>query len=300
MPAGKKIGIGFKGQKIIVFPNEVLTHCTSHPLINGLYINRIGIFPNAANHFYKRPHGLTKAVVMIHCVDGEGWIKIQDKVITLKIGEAFFIPAGMTHSYGASKNKPWSIYWMHIAGNKKNDLISLFNQKSDHGAIKVVYSEERMGLFHQIIEIFSKGFSLSNLQLANLILLHYLGTFLSADSFNGLSAESPGKDDMINEAILFMQRNLNRQVIIEDMARHVGKSASFFFKKFKKDTGYSPIAYFNFLKIQLACQLIHANTLTISEIGSKIGVDDPYYFSRLFKKLMGVSPRQYRNSVYTY
>jgi AraC-like DNA-binding protein/mannose-6-phosphate isomerase-like protein (cupin superfamily) len=298
MPTEKKISDGFKGQKIIVLPNEALTHCVSNTLINGLYITRIGIFPNAANHFKKRPHGLTKLIVFIHCIDGEGWIKIQDKVITLKMGEAFFIPTGITHSYGASKNKPWSIYWMHIAGNKKNDLIHLCNQKSDHDIIKVVYSEERMTLFHQIMEIFSKGFSLSNLQLANLILPHYLGTFLSADSFNGLSAESYGEDNMVNDAIKFMQQNLNRQVTIEDMAKHVGKSSSFFFKKFKKDTGYSPIAYFNFLKIQLACQFIHAHTLTISEIGTKIGIDDPYYFSRLFKKLMGVSPRQYRNNLF--
>jgi AraC-like DNA-binding protein len=298
MPTGKKLSAGFEGEQIIDFPKKVLFQCSSLPLIKQLFVSRMGIYPQAAHHYFKRPHGLARATVFLHCIDGEGWIKIYNKTILLKTGEAFFIPAGAAHSYGASLDKPWSIYWMHISGDSKKDLVIAANPKGIFTALKTIHSAERTKLFTQIFDVFSKGFSVSNLIYANLILPHYLGTFISSESFNSISGEQVASSSITNDAISYMQNNINQPVLVEGIAKHLGMSTSFFYKKFKQDTGYSPIAYFNLLKIQRACQLIHSNICSIGEIGSKIGIDDPYYFSRLFKKQMGVSPRQYRNSLF--
>jgi YesN/AraC family two-component response regulator len=52
--------------------------------------------------------------------------------------------------------------------------------------------------------------------------------------------------------------------------------------------------YFNQLKIQKACQYLLYTELRIQEIADKLGIADPFYFSRMFSKLMGMSPQQYR------
>jgi YesN/AraC family two-component response regulator len=56
----------------------------------------------------------------------------------------------------------------------------------------------------------------------------------------------------------------------------------------------SPIDYFIKLKIHYACQLLSQSDMKIKEIADKTGYDDPYYFSRLFKQVMGKSPKEYR------
>lgn len=56
----------------------------------------------------------------------------------------------------------------------------------------------------------------------------------------------------------------------------------------------SPLDYFIRMKIQYACQLLSQSNLKIKEAGEKTGYDDPYYFSRLFKKVTGKSPAQYK------
>jgi hypothetical protein len=63
---------------------------------------------------------------------------------------------------------------------------------------------------------------------------------------------------------------------------------------FKEQTGYSPVDYFIHLKMQHACMLLSVTRKTVREIAWEIGYDDPYYFSRIFKKVIGMSPRRYR------
>lgn len=61
---------------------------------------------------------------------------------------------------------------------------------------------------------------------------------------------------------------------------------------------YSTIDYFIQIKIQQACQLLDYSNLRINEISSRIGYEDPYYFSRIFKKVTGVSPDNYKKDIY--
>ena len=71
-------------------------------------------------------------------------------------------------------------------------------------------------------------------------------------------------------------------------------SASHFSSLFRKATGMSPMDYFIHLKLQKACLLLYSSDTKIKKIAHTIGYDDPYYFSRLFKKYLNISPDQYR------
>lgn len=282
------------GAQTMAFPKHIIALCRRLPLIKHLYINRMGYFPQAVDHSYSREAGKFAYAVLLHCYDGEGWISVNGKKTVFSTGDAFLFPPYSAHSYGASPEKPWSIFWMHLSGNLTGDVVDAFGTKTREQPLRTVYSEERVQLFYQIFSTLSKGFSIPNLLYANLTLPHYLASFIAEDSFHGHSAAAVRKD-YVDDAIVYMQRHLQEQLSVELLAGRAEVSSSVFFRKFKKSTGYTPIAYFNFLKIQRAIQLIHTRHYTISEIGAKIGIDDAYYFSRLFKKQMGVSPRQYIN-----
>jgi AraC family transcriptional regulator of arabinose operon len=107
---------------------------------------------------------------------------------------------------------------------------------------------------------------------------------------------SSGIVNPTDKAIRFMQNNLSRSITLENIAQAVQLSTSFWSRKFKQDTSYAPIEYFNYLRIQKVCQLLHFSDLHINEVAAQLGIDDTFYFSRLFKKQMGVSPAEYRKS----
>ena len=284
---------GFDGELIIEIPKVAVANCEELPLIKDLFIARMGFYPKALYHYYHRPKGISQ-VILIYCSDGKGWVEFQKERINIQAGELFIIPINTPHTYGAYKEDPWTIHWFHLIGNSSNETIeAIMDKNADLWVKQVGFSEERNGLFKQMAETFLKGYSTANLLSANLTLPYYLSSFISPSNFQSNNRVN----DSINasdRAINFMQENLSKTLSLDNIAQSAHLSVSFFSRKFKQETGYAPIEYFNHLRIQKACQLLHFSQLRINEVASEIGIDDPFYFSRLFKLQMGVSPVQYR------
>jgi AraC-like DNA-binding protein len=100
----------------------------------------------------------------------------------------------------------------------------------------------------------------------------------------------------VAESIQFMLLNLAHKLTVQQLAAQTNLSPSHFSRQFQRQTGYAPIDYFIRLKMQKACELLSVTNLQIQEIARTIGYGDPYYFSRLFKQVLGVSPRTYRDT----
>ena len=284
---------GFEGELIIEIPKVATASCEKTALIRSLFIARMGLYPKALHHYYQRPTGISQ-VIFIYCTDGEGWVQLQKEKIKVNAGEVFIIPKNTPHSYGADAQNPWTIYWFHFLGTNCDEVFkAIMGNKVNVETIQVGFSEERNNLFRQMNSTLLKGYSTSNLLFANLSLPYYLATFISLEYFqkneNIVQHISP-----TDKAIKFMQQNLSTTLTLDNIAQSAHLSVSFFSRKFKQDTGYAPIEYFNHLRIQKACQLLHFSELRIGEVASEIGIDDPFYFSRLFKQQMGVSPVKYR------
>ena len=93
-----------------------------------------------------------------------------------------------------------------------------------------------------------------------------------------------------------MQRRLNGELDLEDLAKVAHLSKFHFIRRFRQLTGNTPIQYFIHLKMQHACRLLDSSEDPIKRIAAAVGYEDPYYFSRIFKRVIGVSPQHYRES----
>jgi len=284
---------GFPGQISFVIPDRVLSSLGDNPLVADLYITDIGYYPKARFHFRDRPSGSSQ-FILIYCTDGQGEIHIKQDIQSITSGHFFIIPAGIPHSYHADKLNPWSIYWIHFSGRKSVSFSKYSNQCISVGREVKSRKNDRLELFWEIFSNLERGFRTETLEYVNLCLPYLLASFIHAGPFK--SATETKEGNSVDQSINFMLENLTKKLKVCDIALEIGYSTSHFCRLFLSKTGHSPIDYFIQLKVQRACRLLENPGLTVADVAREMGFEDQFYFSRVFRKVMEISPAEYRKS----
>ncbi len=284
---------GFDGQRAIVMPSKILSrYCENHPVIKQLYITDIGYYPNALYHHRQRNQGINQHI-LIYCIKGNGWAKISNSKHTLSTGDFLLIPANTPHEYAAEEDNPWTIYWIHFKGAGSADFITMMLNRMESHVASISFQQNRLHLFEEIYNSLERGYSIDNICYASLSLQYFLGSCCFDNNYNYLTTHE--KKDSITLCINYMQKHIDKTLVLQDIANAVNLSASHFAAVFKKSTGFSIIEYFNQMKVQKACQFLQFTDLRINEIADRLGIEDPYYFSRMFTKVIGIPPNKYRS-----
>lgn len=283
---------GFPGQLSYVVPARILELVSRNPLISDLFFTDIGYYPQAKYHFRERKKGVPQTI-LIYNIEGKGLIKIGQMSFEIPADHFFFIPADMSHAYYADDQNPWSIYWIHFRGSKSRLFSRAPLQPIRIERGKSSRINERLEMFNEIFKNLDRGFSIETLEYTNLCMNHLLASFTHLGQFR-LINESREKNP-VELCINFMLENLNRKLKLKDIATEVNLSTSHFSKLFMNRTGHSPIDYFIQLKVQRACRFLDNSARSISDIAREMGFEDQFYFSRQFRKVMNMSPREYRS-----
>ncbi len=283
---------GFSGERALVLPALVIHEMEKNVLSNALHITDIGYYPQAKHHFRERTVPISQ-YVFIYCVEGQGWFKVNNEYSRIERNQCFILPAGHPHSYGADEKDPWTIYWIHFKGELAPYYASRLLVPVD---IKpTIYSRinGRLNLFEEIYYTLESGYSKENLLYACSAFHHFLGSICYLQQYRNAADDTISKD-LVDAAIHYMKENIGKKLSIAEIANHTGYSVSHFSSIFNNRTGHSPVNYFNLLKIQHACHLIDHTDIKINQVCYKVGIEDCYYFSRLFSKIMGIPPTAYK------
>ncbi|MBD8068703.1 AraC family transcriptional regulator [Bacillus sp. PS06] len=284
---------GFESEKLFILPEYVIDDISKHPLINPLFVTDIGYFPLAKHHYRERFDGCDTHII-IYCAEGRGWVELHnEKKFILESHMLMVIPAGTPHRYGADEEHPWSIYWFHLKGDEMLSFIDSFGLND--GPLLTPLSS-----YVTFTELFDQCFlSLSEKPYS---LIHHIRISQAMKyllSSLGLSSIRTGQEERtelyLEKVIHYMNDHIHRSIKLSELAKVAGLSIQHLTHLFKQETGFPPIDYFLRLKIQRAGQLLDLSDQSIKEIASTIGIVDPYYFSRIFKKINGCSPTEYRS-----
>jgi len=100
--------------------------------------------------------------------------------------------------------------------------------------------------------------------------------------------------DTIYKAVDYIKRNYIEQITLEEVANHVYLNPSYFSKIFKSEMNCTFVAYVNKVRINASKSLLLNNTIPLSDISTLVGFDDQSYFTKVFKKEVGITPGKYR------
>ncbi len=114
----------------------------------------------------------------------------------------------------------------------------------------------------------------------------------------GLSESREKKtNSLILRAVEYIKENYKRELTLEEVSKEVNISPHYFSKLFKDEMGENFIDYLTSLRINTAKEIMKSSLMSVKEICYEIGYGDPNYFSRIFKKAVGVTPTEYRDSI---
>lgn len=298
----KKRKDGFMGERSIVLRPEIVELEAQDQLASSLYVTDIGFYPSAQYHYRERTEPIDE-YVLIYCVSGSGWYRVGEKGAAsakeyqVKANEYFILPADMPHAYGCSEEDPWTIYWVHFQG--EHAAVYAKGAQQPQRVTPNIQSRisHRNSIFEEIFTTLSRDNSIDALRFVSSLLHYYLASMRYLLQYRQAEPPEPkatDNDAIVEAAIHFLNENIGQRLSLGDMATYVGYSVSHFSNIFRKKTGQSPVNYFNHLKIQEAISMLQTTDIQINQLCYKVGIDDPYYFSRLFTRITGCSPQAYR------
>lgn len=229
---------------------------------------------------------------LVYLVSGHGIFESSHcPVQRIQTGNLFMLFPGEWHSYRPLSETGWEEYWVGFKGKEMDDKVL-------NGFFSVYSPVFRLGLSDELVRLYSLVFDLSQKRPAGYqqymsgIVSHVLGIVYSQNMLTRQFV--PKIEDMVNKAKIFISENLQSAVYPEQVAEHLKVNHSYFCRKFKEYTGFSPSRYILEIRLQRSKQLLCSTDLNSQQIAYDCGFESSGYFCMVFRKNVGMSPLEYR------
>jgi AraC-like DNA-binding protein len=289
--SGGKKSSGFPGQRLVVVHPPQLARASRQELLRPFYPTDIGLFRTAAKHERRRPAG-SPQTIFIRCVEGRGWCELEGVRYAVGPCDLLVIPARRPHAYGADGEFPWTIEWFHATGSGVPELLRHLGVGRRTPVLALRQAVWDTSLFNEALTSLESGFTDAHLRHAAFALSHLMARVIVR--LKERVTDPSFLVARLEKVVAFLHENHAQSLNVEAMASMAGLSVSHFSGLFIKHTGHPPMDYLIRTRIGRACQLLDLTRLSIKETAERVGYADPYYFSRVFKKVTSCSPTAYR------
>lgn len=253
----------------------------------GLAVYSCGIQKCSAGHAWGpavRDHYL------IHCVtSGKGVFSFGGKDYYLSGGDGFLLTPGVVASYAADSESPWQYCWIGFNGTDAKRLVEQTGLSYENP----VFHFSGTALPDRLEQICHLSCAThSNEARVEAGLLLFLADLMDAFGTSSAAHHASGYE-YVQKAARFIEYNYSRSIDVEDIAASVGISRSHLYRLFMENISVPPNEYLMRCRMNKAAALLEEGRLSVGEVASSTGFSDQLYFSRVFKKYMGVPPSQY-------
>lgn len=217
----------------------------------------------------------------------------EDRVVNAE-QMVLFQPRQPQHYQYFASERP-EVYWVHFTGSEVKNILKHYNIPLNEPVFYSGNSSTYAYLFKEMIQ----ELQTRKVGYQELLEMYLRQIFLLIERSREINKPTVSTfiQDEMELARRYFTEHYNEDINIEEYARSRGMSFSWFSRNFKQLTAKSPMQYVVSVRINNAVNLLGCSSYNINEVSNIIGYDNPLYFSRIFKKIKGVSPSDYRKSL---
>jgi len=228
---------------------------------------------------------------LIYITSGMGYVCFENMSETeISKGKVLLFYPHQKYTYYHLSDYEWKEYFIRFETDNDYKLMIRRFFPDNKLIMDIGYNDELLNLFCRAIDVIKNRLKSSQVYLSG-ILFHILGLVISESKNKTLNKKHL---QQIEYAKIIFNENIYTDIKIEDVAERLNLSYSLFRLNFKKITGVSPAKYYTNLKICKAKQLLLETPYSIKEVSFMLSFSTFEYFSTLFKKIVGVSPKDFR------
>lgn len=211
----------------------------------------------------------------------------------IKSKQGFMIFPGQINTYIADNELPWEYVWLEFDGMRVKSALEIAGLTPDKPVYKAELKDLREDMMNEMLYIVRNSAETP----FNLIGHLYLFLDLLTRSAAGMKIQQTGNlhNFYIREAITYIEHNFQNDISVEDIAAVCRLNRSYFGKIFKDAVGKSPQEFLLNYRMVKAAELLKLTQLSIGDISNAVGYENQLHFSRAFKNVYGVSPRDWRS-----
>lgn len=242
--------------------------------------------PAARNHY-----------LFHYCLSGTGTLiadnsRGESVSYQIRSGQGFMIFPNQVCTYIADHKIPWEYAWIEFDGLRARETVTLAGLNPDQPVYKARYKDIAETMKNEMLYIVTHKEESPFHLIGHLYL--FIDSFVRASTSTQINKESRLRDFYIKEAFSFIEQNFQNDISVEDIAASCGLNRSYFGKIFHETTGKSPQAFLISYRMTKAAELLKLTELSIADIGNAVGYPNQLHFSRAFKNVYGIPPRQWR------
>ena len=243
--------------------------------------------PAARNHFLF--HYIISGTGTLYADDSTG----TTKTYHLKSGEGFLIFPNQITTYIADKELPWEYVWIEFDGLRAKEVMDTAGFSLDRPIFHTKKRDMSQKMEEELVYIATH----SDETIFNIIghLYLFLDYFMRSTVSTVVKGSTKLQDYYIKEAITYIEQNFQNDISVVDIANRLGINRSYFGKIFKQTLKQTPQEFLINYRMIKATELLRLTKMSIGDISKAVGYENQLHFSRAFKKIYNISPREWRN-----
>lgn len=243
--------------------------------------------PSARNHY-----------LFHYVISGTGVLMSNDSggnthTYQIKSGQGFMIFPKQINTYSADKEHPWEYTWLEFDGLRVKEALELSGLTMDSPVYRSNSRDLSRELMNEMLYIAHHSDQSPFHLIGHLYL--FLDYLTRSSSSRKVLQGGKLKDFYIREALSFVEQNFQNDISIEDIAAFCNLNRSYFGKIFRDSVGKSPQEFLISYRMTKAAELLKLTQFPIRDISNAVGYPSQLHFSRAFKKVYGISPREWRD-----